>query len=108
VATLEEKFGRVVRRRRKRAGIAQEKLATMAGLHRTQVGLIELGRRGVSLPIIQKLAAALGTTMASLVAATEAEGDVAKPEPAGPRPGRPRKVQTGGPQADGPPARPPR
>jgi transcriptional regulator with XRE-family HTH domain len=91
VATLEQKFGWVVRRLRKSAGIAQEKLATMAGLHRTQVGLIELGRRGVTLPIVQKLADALGTTMAKLVAAVEAEGDEPGPEPEGPRAGRPRK-----------------
>lgn len=91
MATIEEKFGWVVRRLRKKAGIAQEKLADMAGLHRTHVGLIERGKRGANLRVIQKLAEALGTTMASLMAALERQGDEPGPEPKGPRPGRPRK-----------------
>lgn len=91
VATLEQKFGWVVRRLRKRAGIAQEKLADIAGLHRTHIGLIERGKRGANLQVIQKLARALNTSMGKLMNALEAQGDEPGPEPAGPRPGRPRK-----------------
>ncbi|HEX3147902.1 MAG TPA: helix-turn-helix transcriptional regulator [Gemmataceae bacterium] len=91
VTTLEVRFGRVVRRYRKKLGLAQEKLAEAAGLHRTHVSLIERGQQAPGLLVIQKFAHALGVSMAKLMAAVEAEGDAPGPEPAGPRPGRPRK-----------------
>jgi transcriptional regulator with XRE-family HTH domain len=44
---------------RKRAGISQEGLADLAGLHRTYVGGIERSERNVSIDNIEKLAIAL-------------------------------------------------
>ena len=88
---LEVRFGRVIRRLRKKAGLAQEKLAEVAGLHRTHVSLIERGQQAPGLLVIEKFAKALGTTMGKLLAAVETEGENPGSEPEGPRPGRPRK-----------------
>jgi transcriptional regulator with XRE-family HTH domain len=90
VATLQEKFGKVVRDRRTKAGVGQEAFADKAGLHRTHLSLIERGKRNPTLEVIKKLASALETTMASLMEELEAEGDGATPAPA--------------PQAENPPA----
>lgn len=92
MTTLEVRFGRVIRRLRKKAGIAQEKLADLAGLHRTHVSLIERGELAPGLLVIQKLATTLGVSMARLMAAVEREGDEPGPELEGPRAGRPRKT----------------
>src|SRR5262245_51571207 len=67
VGKLQEKFGNIIRGRRTKAGIGQEALADRAGLHRTHVSLLERGKRNPTLEVIRKLAAALGTTMASLM-----------------------------------------
>lgn len=65
--TLQQQFGTLIRSRRKAIGLGQEALADKAGLHRTHVSLLERGKRMPSLLVIQKLAAALETTMASLM-----------------------------------------
>jgi XRE family transcriptional regulator, regulator of sulfur utilization len=73
VDTLQQQFGSLIRRRRLAIGLGQEALADKAGLHRTHVSLLERGKRMPSLAVIKKLAAALDTTMASLM--EELEGD---------------------------------
>jgi len=75
VATLQEQFGALIRRRRTEAGIGQEKLADIAGLHRTHVSLIERGKRVPGLLVIKKLAKALNTTMADLMTELEDADD---------------------------------
>lgn len=92
MAKLEVRFGKVARRLRKKAGLSQEKLAEVAGLHRTHVSLIERGQQAPGLLVIEKLANALGTTMGKLLAAVEAEETKPGSEPEGPKPGRPRKA----------------
>ncbi|MGI8544964.1 MAG: helix-turn-helix domain-containing protein [Aridibacter sp.] len=57
--TIQQKFGENVRKIRLQRGISQEKLAELAGLHRTYISSIELGKRNVSLQNIQALAFAL-------------------------------------------------
>jgi transcriptional regulator with XRE-family HTH domain len=71
VATLQQQFGAVVRRRRQAADLSQEAHADRAGLHRTYISLHERGLRMPSLEVIRRLAKALETTMASLVADVE-------------------------------------
>ena len=61
------RFGAVVRGRREAAGYSQEELAERAGLHRTYVSLIERGRRTASIATLERLAAALGSSMTELV-----------------------------------------
>jgi transcriptional regulator with XRE-family HTH domain len=52
---------------RERVGVSQEKLAEMAGLHRTYVSSIERGKRNISLLNIERLASALEVPMAELL-----------------------------------------
>jgi len=76
---LQQQFGNLIRRRRHATGLGQEALADKAGLHRTHVSLLERGKRMPSLLVIKKLAAALETTMASLM--EELEEDASDEEP---------------------------
>ena len=57
--TIQQEFGERVKKIRIQKGISQEKLAELAGLHRTYISSIELGKRNVSLQNIQALASAL-------------------------------------------------
>jgi transcriptional regulator with XRE-family HTH domain len=52
--------GANLRAARKRAGVSQEAVAKGAGIHRTEVGLLERGERMPRLDTILKLAGALG------------------------------------------------
>ena len=54
-----KQFGEVIRELRDERGLSQEALAGAAGLHRTQISLIERGQRSVRLDTIVRLAKAL-------------------------------------------------
>ena len=60
-------FGKRLRITRQRKGISQERLAELAGLHRTYVSSVERGERNISLLNIEKLATALGVAMSDLM-----------------------------------------
>ncbi len=64
-------FGEVLRKKRKEAGLSQEKLALDAGLERTFISMMERGQRQPSLATLLKIAPALGCTAADLVAGVE-------------------------------------
>jgi transcriptional regulator with XRE-family HTH domain len=59
-------FGQAVRARRERLGLSQEAFAAKAGIHRTYVSSIELGKVQVSIGIAQKLATALELPLSKL------------------------------------------
>lgn len=61
-------FGRRVRTLRETLGWSQERLAERAGLHWTYVGGIERGERNPALDNINRLAQALGVSLAALFA----------------------------------------
>jgi transcriptional regulator with XRE-family HTH domain len=61
----------VIRRRREAAGLSQEALAARVHLRRTYISLLERGRRMPSILVVQQLAAALNTTMASVMGEVE-------------------------------------
>lgn len=61
------RFGQRLRNLRTERKISQEKLGEMAGLHRTFVSMVERGERNVTLATVEKLAKALGRTMADLM-----------------------------------------
>ena len=64
---VQVRFGVRLRQVRQDRGISQERLAELAGLHRTYVSSIERGERNVSLVNIERLAEALGVTMGELM-----------------------------------------
>lgn len=64
---ITRRFGQAIRRRRASAGLSQEALANAAKVHPTYVSLLERGLRDPRLTSIQKMAAALGVSAATLV-----------------------------------------
>ena len=64
--TIENVFGQTVRRYREKLGLSQEAFADIAGIHRTYVSSIELGKVQVSIGIAQKLAIALQTPLSRI------------------------------------------
>jgi transcriptional regulator with XRE-family HTH domain len=56
-----EQFGRNLFMARRRLGLTQEQLANSAGLHRSEIGLLERGYREPRLTTILKLLEALGS-----------------------------------------------
>jgi transcriptional regulator with XRE-family HTH domain len=71
VEPLAQQFGSVIRWRREAAGLSQEALAERAHLHRTDISLLERGRRMPSILVVQLFATALNTTMASVMGEVE-------------------------------------
>ena len=64
--TLEQIFGAAVRARREKQRISQEDFADKAGIHRTYVSSIELGKVTISIAIAEKLAVALEVPLSKL------------------------------------------
>jgi transcriptional regulator with XRE-family HTH domain len=75
VRSIQLRFGEVLRRRREAAEVSQESLAAEAGLHRNYVGLLERGKRVPSILVVEKLAAALKTSMSSLLKEVEKKAE---------------------------------
>ena len=65
------RFGKRLREVRKKVGISQEKLAELARLHRTYVSTVERGKQNISLINIERLALALGVSLAELMPDTK-------------------------------------
>ena len=68
-----ELFARNLRVTRRGAGLSQERLSALAGLHRTEISLLERGERDPRLSTVFRLAEALGVTAAALLAPDEEE-----------------------------------
>ena len=64
---LKRRLGENIRLLRARVYISQEELASRADIHRTQISLIESGRRQTLIGTTLKLAAALEVEMATLL-----------------------------------------
>lgn len=54
-----KKFGEKIRQERQKKGLSQEKLAEIAKIHRTYIGMIERGEKNITLLNINKIAKAL-------------------------------------------------
>ena len=68
---LSKRFGEIVRRLRLESGLSQERLAELSGLHRNYIGAIERAERTPSIVSADRIARALGTTLAGLFAELE-------------------------------------
>ena len=62
-----EVFGRNVQKYRKEREISQEKLAEIAGVHRTYVGMIERAEKNITLRNMEKIANALSVKIKDLL-----------------------------------------
>jgi transcriptional regulator with XRE-family HTH domain len=62
-----EEFGTVLRGVRTARGFTQEQLASISGLHRTEISLLERGERKPLLETIVALCRGLGVTPAELL-----------------------------------------
>lgn len=71
---IEVRFGRVLRALREKSGESQEAFAAKAGIHRTYVSSIELGKVQVSIAIAEQLSAALGVPLSKMWKQVEASG----------------------------------
>jgi len=60
------KFGNRVRKLRIKQNISQEKLAEMANVHRTYIGMIERAEKNITLINIEKIAKALDVSIYDL------------------------------------------
>jgi transcriptional regulator with XRE-family HTH domain len=66
MSRIAELFGAAVRRHRERSKLSQEDFADKAGIHRTYVSSIELGKVQVSIAVAQQLANALGVPLSKI------------------------------------------
>jgi transcriptional regulator with XRE-family HTH domain len=64
---VQARFGANLRECRRTAGLSQERLGFMSGMHRTEISLLERGARDPRLSTIARLALALGKDSAELV-----------------------------------------
>ncbi|MFI3332150.1 MAG: helix-turn-helix transcriptional regulator [Rikenellaceae bacterium] len=60
-------FGCNVQKLRKSKGLSQEKLAELAGLHRTYIGMIERAEKNITLRNIEKISKALNVNCKDLL-----------------------------------------
>lgn len=65
--TVGQRFGANLSRLREQSGITQEELSFRAGLHRTEIGLLERGGRIPKIDTAAKLAGSLGVTPCALL-----------------------------------------
>ncbi|MDR1974463.1 MAG: helix-turn-helix transcriptional regulator [Bacteroidales bacterium] len=62
-----EVFGGNVQKYRKERKVSQEKLAELAGVHRTYIGMIERAEKNITLRNIEKIAKALNVDIKDLL-----------------------------------------
>lgn len=74
-----ERFAQNLTAARKEAGYSQEELSMRASIHRTQVGLLEAGKRMPRLDTLLKVAGALGIPPAQLLEGIVWEPGATKP-----------------------------
>jgi transcriptional regulator with XRE-family HTH domain len=73
--TLARRLGEVVRRLRQERGYTQEAFSFRVGLHQTYVSSVERGERNVTIQTADRIAKALGTTLADLFGELERGSD---------------------------------
>ena len=61
-----ETLGKRIKFLRNKIGVSQEELADRAGIDRTYITSVECGKRNIAIVNIEKIAKALGVTLAKL------------------------------------------
>lgn len=61
------RFGERIRELRRLNRVSQEGLATLAGVHRTYIGMVERGEKNVTILTMARLAAALNVDLVTLI-----------------------------------------
>ena len=69
--SISKHFGAVLRVLRTEAGLTQEALAELAGIHPTYIGLVERGVRNCSLDIADQIAKGRGAPLSEMLAQAE-------------------------------------
>jgi transcriptional regulator with XRE-family HTH domain len=69
--TLQSQVGARIRELREQKRISQEALAGICNLHRTYIGLIERGKRSLSLATVEQIAIGLGVAPSDLFTAAK-------------------------------------
>ena len=64
---INDEVGFNIRRIREEEELSQEKLATLAGLHRAYIGQIERGEKNIGLKNLEKIAKALNVSIKVLL-----------------------------------------
>ena len=72
---LAERFGELVRSLRQEKGYSQEEFSFRVGLHQTYVSSVERGERNVTIQTADRIAKALGTTLAEMFGRIERGSD---------------------------------
>jgi len=67
VPKVVRQFGLRVAKIRNERAISQEKLGSLAGVHRTYIGMIERGEKNITIANMEKIARALGLRLKDLV-----------------------------------------
>ena len=70
-ALLQQRLGAAIQLRRIRLGVSQEAFADVVGMHRTQYGAIEQGRKDCRLSTLQRIADGLQVHLSVLMAELE-------------------------------------
>ena len=60
-------LGEIIRRSRKNRGLSQEKLAELAGVHRTYIGAVERGEQNICFINLCKISVSLGLSLPDLL-----------------------------------------
>lgn len=68
---IAQRFGRNLRKARRRAGFSQEELGRLTSLHRTHIGYMEMGKRLPRADNLIKLASALAIAVDELLRGIE-------------------------------------
>jgi len=67
ITKKEIRLGKRIKRLRKKAGLTQENLAEKVNVSTTHIGLIETGKRRLSLKTLQKIASVFGIKVKELL-----------------------------------------
>ena len=68
---LPKVLGRLIARKRRAKGLSQEKLAELAGVHRTYISQIERGLKSPTVAVLIQISIALGISAGSLLSELE-------------------------------------